>query len=140
MTSHKSTTEKVPPITQPKPVSEEQENPLISSLKDDLFNVGNGFLNIIQEIIDSIHSIDYQYYYSLGIQFYQTYPITTIIILGIFVIAAVVLLLFAIYAFCRFFLFLSDHSDQPHSIPQPPEPVTRRDSIKEFVFISHFIQ
>ena len=131
MSSDNSTAEIVPTIDEPKPTSEEKDNPFISSLKTELSNVIHSFQTVLQQFLNSIQSIDYHYYYSLYLQFHNSYPITTIIILSILIIAMVVLLLFAIYAICRFFLFLSDHKDQTYSLPKPTIQPTRRNSIKE---------
>lgn len=130
ISSNNSKTEIVPTVNQTKPIPEKTDNPSISSLKTALSNVVHGFQTVLQQVMNSIQSIDYQYYYSLYLQFYDSHPIATIIILSILIIAMIVLLLFAIYAFCRFFLFLSDHKDQTYSLPRPSIRATRRQSMK----------
>lgn len=89
-------------------------------------------MHMISTIVQLFYQVDFHYYYTCYMDFYNEMPVIAITALSIISIVSITVLLFGVYAFCKFFLFISDSSSEKVNLDHETASIHQRKIIKEF--------
>lgn len=107
----------------------------LSSCGIQMYEVYRSILRLCRFFIEIIRQFDFHYYYEAYLQFFNDMPVIATSLLIIVSIVVIIVVLFAVYAFCKFFLFISDHSEQSKGLHESHSSSSlqyeKRNSVKE---------